>query len=162
MKYNVKLSTYSIIISSLTLILIGGTSIYFINHGVQDKSFVLICMMILILGFALFYSPVALSVDENGLNIHRTLKTKHIPLSEISSVTLVSPTMAEKRIFGSGGWFGYWGRMKEPTLGHYFAYYGKASDCFLVRLTDGSQYMLSCDDPVAVVDFINSKIKSRK
>ncbi len=119
-------------------------------------------MMVVIILFALFYAPVSISVDEDSLNINRSLKTKHIPLSEISSVTLVSPTMAEKRIFASGGWFGYWGRMKEPSLGHYFAYYGKASDCFLVRLKDGRQYMLGCVDPVAVVDFINSKIKSKR
>ena len=70
-----------------------------------------------------------------------------------------SPTMAKKRICGSGGWFGYYGWFSEPSIGKYFAYYGKASDCFLVTLKDGKKYVLGCESPDEMVEVINKLIK---
>ena len=70
-------------------------------------------------------------------------------------------TMAEKRILGSGGVFGYWGWFREDSIGRYMAYYGKASDCFIVRLKDGKNYMLSCIDPLGMMEYIDSKLNAR-
>lgn len=67
--------------------------------------------------------------------------------------------MAEKRICGSGGWFGYYGWFREPTIGKYFAYYGKASDCFLVRLKNGKNYVLGCEDKNEFVGYIRKLIQ---
>jgi hypothetical protein len=39
------------------------------------------------------------------------------------------------------------------------AYYGKASDCFLLRLDNGKQYVLGCKDADAMVDYIQKQIK---
>lgn len=107
---------------------------------------------------ALCYMPLSISIRNGELNINRPLKIKSIPLSSIESVKLVSPTMAKRRICGSGGWFGYYGWFKEPSIGKYFAYYGKASDCFLVTLKDGKRYVLGCENPKDMVDFINESI----
>lgn len=108
---------------------------------------------------ALCYMPLSISIRDGKLNINRPLKIKSIPLSTIDSVKLVSPTMAEKRICGSGGWFGYYGWFSEPSIGKYFAYYGKASDCFLVTLKDGKKYVLGCEAPNEIVEYINKYIK---
>ncbi len=88
----------------------------------------------------------------------RPLKIKTIPISEISDVKLCSPAMGAIRICGSGGWFGWYGWFKENDLGKYFAYYGKASDCFLVSLKDGRKYMLGCKDAPEMVDAIKSRV----
>jgi hypothetical protein len=103
--------------------------------------------------------PLSISVKNGVLNINRPLKIKSIPLSLITSVELYSPTMASIRICGSGGWFGYYGWFKEPSIGKYFAYYGKASDCFLVTLKDGKKYVLGCEAPNEIVEYINKHIK---
>lgn len=107
---------------------------------------------------ALCYMPLSISVKNGELNINRPLKIKSIPLSLITSVELYSPTMASRRICGSGGWFGYYGWFKEPSIGKYFAYYGKASDCFLVTLKDGKKYVLGCEAPDEIVEYINKYI----
>lgn len=80
-------------------------------------------------------------------------------MADIADVKLCPPTMAARRIVGSGGWFGYYGWFSERDLGRYFAYYGKASDCFLVTLRDGRKYMLGCDDAPAMVEAIKDKMK---
>ncbi|MCX4285301.1 PH domain-containing protein [Duncaniella muricolitica] len=102
--------------------------------------------------------PLSISLDNESLNINRSLKIKSIPLTEIANVKLCAPTMGAKRICGSGGWFGWYGWFSEKDLGKYFAYYGKASDCFLVTLKNGKKYMLGCKDTPKMVNAINEII----
>jgi len=92
---------------------------------------------------ALYYMPLSVTVNDVDLCVNRTLCAKRIPLKEIGEI---------KRMTA------YWGWFKEKNLGKYFAYYGKESDCFFVRLKDGRQYVLGCDNPDAIVNHIKSKI----
>lgn len=155
MKKSVKLSTWCI---AMTLIGLAVVLIvlYCADHPaakwIAAGAFIILCLT------ALFFMPLSVSIKDGGVNINRPLKTKSIPLNRIASAKLCPPTMAEKRICGSGGWFGYWGWFSEPSIGKYFAYYGKASDCFLVELKDGKKYMLGCEDAPAMVELINSKL----
>ena len=117
----------------------------------REDTIILVCLIAVFTVWnilALLYAPVSVSVDGNTLNIHTTLRRKRI----------CAPTMAEKKILSSGGYFGYWGWFSERDLGKYFAYYGKSSECFLVRLRNGRRYMLGCDEPGAVVDSIKAQI----
>ncbi len=103
--------------------------------------------------------PLSISVDNNNLVIKRPIKSKIIPISEINSVSLTPPTMGERRICASGGFFGYWGWFKERELGKYFAYYGKASDCFFVKLSNGRNYMIGCEDPQQITSFLQKRME---
>ncbi len=160
MKHYVKLSTYSVILTSCLLIISGGVAIYMLENDCPWDIWVLLCALIALMGVsALIYMPVSISVNEKELCINRPLKTKHIMLDDIKSIALVKPTMGAKRICGSGGWFGYWGWFSERDLGKYFAYYGMASDCFIVRLKNGRQYMLGCKNPQQITEYLNDKLK---
>lgn len=152
MKKRVAFSTWCIVMTTLGLLII----LFALYHSTNIISTIFVCVaLVLLCGAALFYMPLSVSVDKNSLNIHKPLRNKSIPLKDVSSVELCAPTMAEIRLCGSGGWFGYWGWFKEPLIGKYFAYYGKASDCFLVSLKNGKKYMLSCQQPQELVDFIH-------
>ena len=156
MKKKVNLSTWCIIITAIVLVWLLAASLF-----VKDPvtKWIFIGMLIVLCLIALFFMPLSISVKNGELNINRPLRIKSIPLSRREGVELFSPTMAEKRICGSGGWFGHYGWFNEPTIGKYFAYYGKASDCFLVTLKDGKKYVLGCEAPEAIVDFLNKHIK---
>lgn len=137
-----------------------GLLLYAIFSDVPVSRVIVLAAAITFIGFAaLFYAPLSISVDNEELNVNRCWKVKSIPLSDIESVQLCPPTMAERRLCGSGGWFGYWGWFREPSIGKYFAYYGKASDCFLVRLKNGGQYILGCENPKDMVAYLSSKIR---
>lgn len=159
MKRKVKLSGYCWTISALTILLICIVFIYALKQ--PDHVWPVVILSVVVMGLCaltLFYIPLSISVDDNCLEIHRSLRTKHIPLSEISDIKLCPPTMAEKRICGSGGFFGWYGWFSERDLGKYFAYYGKSSDCFLVTLKSGEKYMLGCTDAPDMVAAIRSRI----
>lgn len=69
--------------------------------------------------------------------------------------------MGAMRLFGSGGFMGYWGLFKEGDIGNYVGFYGKSSECFLVRMKNGDKYVLGCKKPEDIVDFISSVIITR-
>lgn len=156
MKKRVELSSFCWIITSLTFAFICGIFVCTVTIPNNNPAACIWGAAVAVLvSTALCYMPLSISVDNKGLNIHRPLKTKRIPLSEIADVRLCPPTVGERRICGSGGWFGWYGWFREADLGKYFAYYGKASDCFLVTLKDGRKYMLGCKDAPEMVDTIN-------
>ncbi len=155
MKLNVKLSNYSVALSVICVVVLL-VLMYQNRHDIVLYMIGAILTTGLIL--ALFYMPVSISVDGRYLMINRLLRVKRILVKDISSVMLCQPTIAERRVCGSGGWFGYWGRFREPSIGNYFAYYGKASDCFIVALKNGRKYLLGCENPKLIVDYINSNI----
>ncbi|MDE7421356.1 MAG: PH domain-containing protein [Muribaculaceae bacterium] len=159
MNRKVKISTYSMIMTIISFLVLVASMIINLNNGQIVLSYIIGGLLIVLCGLSLFFTPITISVDDTDLNVNMTLRVKSIPLNSIESVLICPPTMSEKRILGSGGWFGYWGWFREPSIGKYFAYYGKASDCFLVRLKNGRLYMLGCSDPLSIMECINKKMK---
>ena len=153
MRKKVKLSTWSTSLTAIVLILLLA-ALYFAKDPFAKymvvSAFIVLCLT------ALIYMPLSISVKNGDLNIIRPLKIKSIPLSSIESVKSISPTMAEKRICGSGGWFGYYGWFSEPSIGRYFAYYGKAFDCFLITLKNKKKYVLGCEAADEIVELIKA------
>lgn len=159
MKKRVELSSYCLIISALSTALMCGVLVYALKQPDNELATgILVAVIILLLLSTLFYKPLYISLDNGCLNIVRSLRVKSIPLSKIADVKLCPPTMGAIRICGSGGWFGWYGWFREKDLGKYFAYYGKASDCFLVTLDNGKKYMLGCKDAPEMVKEIAKTI----
>ncbi len=158
-KKRVELSTYCWIISALSTALMCGVFVYALKRPDNEWAVCILGVAIALLFlFTLCYMPLSISVDKESLNINRPLKIKSIQLSEITDVRMCAPTMGTIRICGSGGWFGWYGWFSEKDLGKYFAYYGKASDCFLVTLKNGKKYMLGSKDAPEMVKAINNRI----
>lgn len=156
MKRRVYISTYSFIMSIIGLVVLLACMYYCRdNWGI----YLIGACLILLCGLPLFFMPMTISVDEKNLNLNSSLRIKQIPLKDIKNVKLCPPTMAKRRICGSGGWFGYWGWFSEPSIGKYFACYGNASDCFLVELKNGKKYLLGCADAPEMVKYISEILK---
>lgn len=159
MKKRVDLSLYCWIISVLSTALVCVVFVSNLMRPDNDRAVWILGVAIMLLFLLpLFFMPLSISLDNESLEINRPLRIKSIPLSDIAGARLCAPTMGTIRICGSGGWFGWYGWFKERDLGKYFAYYGKASDCFLVTLKNGNKYMLGCKDAPEMVEAINATI----
>lgn len=115
-------------------------------------------MFIVLVCCALFYTPVSVSLEDGLLTVRRPIRSRRISVEEIASIKMCAPSMGAKTICGSGGFLGYWGRFYEKDLGKYFAYHGKASDCFLITLHDGRRYMLGCRNAADVVEAVQASL----
>lgn len=85
-------------------------------------------------------------------------KSRKISVRDIECVELFQPTMGAIRIFASGGFMGYWGVFRESDIGRYYVFFlARLSDCFLVKMKIGDKYVLGCDNPQKIVDYIESQ-----
>lgn len=100
MKQPVKLSLYSIFSSALILIIL---LVLLYNSRNSWEICLVAGVIISLLLCVLIYMPLSISVNKTELNINRSFKIKTILLSDIKSVELCPPTIAERRICGSGG-----------------------------------------------------------
>ena len=156
MESKVKLSTFSLMLTLiLTGVLIVAVSYFLWNHENRGIIVAVILFFMLISGW--LYGPVTIAADEKSVTIKSVLRKQRLDISNIESVELFQPTMASIRIFGSGGYMGYWG-IYRGYIGRYIAYYGKASDCFLITMKKGEKYILGCENPEEMVNFIKSKL----
>lgn len=158
MKKRVEHSTASAILSLATMIFLAGCLFimpelwWFISWG---------SFLIIFLGISLYYCPLSLLLTDNAIELTRACAPiKEIPLAEIKSVRLHTPSIGAIRICGSGGFLGFWGWFQERNIGKYFAYYGKRSDAFLIELIDGRKYMLGCKNAKEMVDAINLRLSN--
>lgn len=159
MESKVKLSTYSLIITFIVVGIIIACVAVSLWNG-EEKGFIGLLILFVMLICGGLYGPVAISVDDNNVTIKSLFWNKRLCISQIASIELFQPTMGSIRIFGSGGFMGYWGIFREGDIGRYAAYYGKASDCFLIRMKNGDKYVLGCENPEEMTNYINSKLTS--
>lgn len=158
MKQRVAYSTYSIIITLIifmTFLLLSSSNL---TQGILFRKYLLFLVITSLLIGSLFYMPLSVDVNEKRLRARRPILSKEINISDIQSIILCPPTIGEQRLFGSGGFLGYWGWFREKNIGKYFAYFGKSSDCFLIRLKNGQLYRIGCKNPKAIVDYIQERI----
>ena len=161
MESKVKLSTFSLLLTLLiTGVLIAAVSFFLWNHEEKGIIGAVILFFMLISGW--LYGPITIAADEKSVTIKSVLRKQRLDISNIKNVELFQPTMGSIRIFGSGGYMGYWGIFREGIVGRYVAYYGKASDCFLISMKNGDKYVLGCENPEEMMNFINSKLKSKE
>lgn len=147
LKKRVKLSTWGIILTIVTIALLIGICIWQYNRSDNEVMCWLLLGIIVVWGsFTLYYCPIYVKLTDDSIDVETPIRVRSFSLSEIENVKICEPTMSEMRICGSGGFLGYWGWFREPSIGKYFAYYGKASQTFLIRLKSGRQYMLGCLD----------------
>ena len=108
MTKKVKYSSATIAWTLLLIAAYAATAIYFVK---REDTIVWVGLIVVISVwniFALLYAPLSVSVDANTLNIYTVLRRKRIRIADIASAELCTPTMAEKKILSSGGYFGYW------------------------------------------------------
>ena len=116
-------------------------------------------LLTLLLFLGLLYGPTQIIANQDSIIVKTYLLKHKILVGDIESVELFQPTMGSIRLFASGGYFGYWGVFRDGCIGTYAGYYGKSSDCFLIRMKNGSKYVLGCQNPDEMVEYIQSQIK---
>lgn len=156
MKSRVKLSRFCVILTTLILV-----ALYAGCFALLKEPAPLLCLvgiMVALLVSGMLFAPLSIKADDDMITVTHILRRTKIPMADVVSVERFQPTMGAIRVCASGGFMGYWGLFRESDIGRYTAYYGKASDCFLLRTRAGRQYVLGCAHPDAIVAYIRSKI----
>ena len=156
MKSKVRLSTYAFVLTLIVNVVLVICCIATFNE--KPAFWVILAIWFLFLVLGLLYGPTQIIANENHIIVKSSLRKQKVLVSNIDSVELFQPTMGAYRLYASGGFFGYWGVFREGDIGRYTAYYGKASDCFLIRMKNGDKYVLGCQNPKEMVKYIKSHL----
>ena len=159
MEANVKFSLFSKIITIVVFGLLIGIGGYCAVMGDSKGIIVLIICLILLIP-SLYYSPKSIKVDDKTLTINTYLSKHKLLISNIENVDYYLPMMGNLRICASGGLMGYWGIFRGMDIGNYMAYYGKSSDCFLVRMKNGDKYVLGCENSDSMMKYLENKLNN--
>lgn len=155
MKNKVKYSVFSLAMTAIVIIL-SIIGIISLRHNTDEQILFCVIMGLAIIS-GLYFCPVSVEANKDGIKLHRLLsRPKFFALDDIQSVDTCYPSAGGLRLCGSGGCFGYWGYFSDIMIGTYFGYYGKRSSCFLVKLKNGRQYVLGCENPAEMVGYIKS------
>ncbi len=121
-----------------------------------------LAIYIILIVATLFWGAAYIEATPKQIILGSLLRSKKIPMRRVVSVEPFKPTMGAIRICASGGYVGYWGIFREGDIGRYYGFYGKDSDCFLVRMDNGNKYVLGCKDPASMIAYIQSQIHPAK
>jgi len=157
MKQNIKFSAYSLIVTAVVLILCVVGIFSLIGNAEKLTIFCIIIGVVTIVG--LYYCPKSIQANESSVTLHRLLSSRKVfNYNSIQAVDTCYPSAGGLRLCGSGGFFGYLGYFSDIMIGAYFGYYGSRSNCFLIKMNNGRQYVLGCDNPVDMVDYIKTQL----
>ncbi len=98
-----------------------------------------------ILCVAVVYAPLGYAVDSMGIIVHRMGPNVYILHEQIAEMREINAREVgfEIRIFGSGGFFGFFGWFYSGRLGWFRAYATNRKDLVLLSLHDGGKVVLS-------------------
>lgn len=152
MKQKVIFSKYSIIVTIVILLLFVVGVVALKDNKEAQILFCIILGVTTLVG--LYYCPQSAEVNQVGITLHRLMsKPKRFAAEDIISIETFYPSAGGLKLWGSGGFFGYYGYFHDIMIGTYFGYYGSRDHCFLIKLKNSKQYVIGCQDSVALVDF---------
>lgn len=106
---------------------------------------------------AFLLRPVKFSIDTTQLVLHKGWGKTHIALADITEALAVTGTDLGTgiRTFGSGGFFGYFGRFRYQKVGAVTAFVTDRAKMVLIKTKSGKKYLISPDDPYGFINTIS-------
>ena len=138
-------------------IIIGQYSI--IKDATASATPIYITVGLLIIYFIVFaFRPVKYSLTAGNLIVHRLFSDVKIERSKIKSVELVDKEKLSwsVRIFGVGGFFGYFGKFANAKLGTMTWYATRKDRIVLVKMLNNKKIILTPDEPEKFVADCNA------
>lgn len=118
-------------------------------------------IMLTVTLIALWFVPLEVSVSSTFFRISFPMRRRLIPVGQIKSASVFDDKRELKIILGSRWFFGWWGRYSTANEGKLFVYASNLNQLVLVRMKDGSKYLVSCSDAKIMANCINSRLGAK-
>lgn len=98
-----------------------------------------------ILSVTILFAPLGFTVDPVGIIVHRLGPNIYIRHEEIAAIQRIEAVQIGLgiRVFGSGGFFGFFGSFYSRRLGRFRGCITNRRDLVLIELQDGTKLVLS-------------------
>lgn len=112
------------------------------------------------------YAPRTYVLTHKGLIIKRILNDIFIPYNEMKNVDIISYekqlTATDIKLWGSSGFYGFFGQFKMIKLGYVNLYLTDTKKCILIEKVNGEKYIISPEKPDVFLRIIKGYIKLRE
>ena len=103
--------------------------------------------------------PLYISLNEDGLLLKRIVGKIVFSYHEIAFVDRFT-SIANVKLYGSGGFMGDLGVYSNRDFGIYHSYVENRKEAFIIITKDGKKFVLSCPNPTLMIDMIRQKCNS--
>lgn len=147
-----------ITIGTMTLLFATTISPFFLSPEDITPLYFLIPFFILIITLPYLWKPRLYEVSNDALIIHRLIRPVVIPIADIINIREGQKEEFKNsiRLFGSGGFFGFYGKFRNNTLKSYTMHASRMSR-FVLIFTDNGLKVITPDDPIGLIKAINEK-----
>ena len=112
-----------------------------------------------VLGGAYLFAPRGFSLTGEGVRVERLVGSFTIPYLEIAEAKLLEElTWKGLRLFGVGGFYGFYGLYYSSGIGKFWAYTGRRSKLILLELKDGRKLVLGPEPPEAFLEALKRRV----
>jgi hypothetical protein len=148
------------LVTTLVAVLLGGTVLFLIWLALTQMPSLPLRLFLLfdaavvagVFVATALLAPRGYAIGEKTFRIERRLGAIEIPVASIREVGPLPPESLKGtwRTLGSGGFFGYYGRFRNRTLGSFRMYATRSEGYVLVRAEH--PYVLTPDSPARLID----------
>lgn len=133
-----------VILATVVIILL---TIFLVCQYVSTQSVILLLVSVFMMFTCIVFLPVVplyIEKRDNSVVLRQLLFTKIFELSEVEINHISEKDMAmTKRLFGSGGLFGYIGWFRNPKLGKFYMIANSKKDLVLIKTKEGKNYVIN-------------------
>ena len=163
MTYKTSLDNLAKVVTIVISILFAAIIVGQISFIKDEEKFapIFITILLLIIYFGTFsFRPICYKLTDDNLIIHRPLSDIKIDRSEIKSVERLDQSKLSwaVRIFGVGGFFGYWGKFSNTKLGSMTWYATRRNNAVMVTTIYNKKIVLTPNEPEKFVVEFNGQV----
>lgn len=141
-------SYFSVALTSIILILVcvlpSLCDLDSLGSYIAIGCVILVIVILIIIG--LYNYPLSVTLDSDNFCINYIIHSKKIPLSKIISVSRFLCNKNIIPLFGSYGFFGWWGLYYTSKIGKFRLTASNINELVTLMLNDGNVLMVSCND----------------
>ena len=112
------------------------------------------------------YAPRMYVLTHRGLVIRRLVNDIFIPYSEMKNISIISyekqSSAADIRLWGSSGFYGFFGQFKMLKLGYVNLYVTDTRNCLLIEKNNGEKIIISPENSEIFLRIIKGYMRLRK
>lgn len=103
---------------------------------------------------------VLIQVDRRVITVFKRVGAITVPLDDIAHIRLLASAEAKSffRIFGSGGFFGWFGRFRSSQIGPFQLLATRLDNLLLVESKLGAKFVFSVDDSVTFLKSVKAEV----
>ena len=165
MNYSISYDTATKIITPIALIaMVAGLGTLWMT-GIEEMrayKYLSLAVLFIVLILSWGYAPKSYSIDDGRVCVNRMLMQPfEILISDIASVEVVPKQRLKGsiRTFGSGAFFGYYGRFTNRHFGAMRWYATNLNNAVLIRTRENKKIILTPNERDSFINAIQSSIK---